>query len=95
MAFVEDVAAFFPPGDPGVVAATIGGSTVYGALETDLAEVLDYPTRSSAPLFRCSRAALPAVAVGATVTVGATVYRVREIAVENFDPIAVLHLNNS
>ena len=94
MPFVEPIAAFFVPGDPGVVAATINGATVYGDLQHDLEESLDSPTRRSAPMFSCAKAALPALTVGDPVTIGALSYTVRDVEGDDWDPIAVLHLNN-
>lgn len=95
MAFVEDIASFFSPDDPGVVAAVIRGTTVYGSLETDLEEALDSPTRRGVPLFLCEKAALPAVAVGDVATIDARSYRVREIEMSDYDPVATLRLNNT
>mgnify|MGYP000872237525 CR=1 FL=1 len=93
--FSEDAAVFFQPGDPGVVAATVNGVTVYGALERDLDETLESPTVRSAPMLLCAKAALPAVTVGDSVAVGDNTYAVRSVAMSDFDPIAILGLNNS
>lgn len=95
MAFVEDIASFFSPDDPGVVAAVIHGTTVYGQLETDLEEALDSPTRRGVPQFICEKAKLPAVAVGDSVTIDALSYRVREIDGSDYDPFATIRLNNT
>jgi hypothetical protein len=93
--FSEDAAVFFQPGDPGVVAATVNGVTVYGSLERDLEETLESPTVRSAPMLLCARAALPVITAGDTLAVGTATYVVRSIATSNFDPIAILRLNNS
>lgn len=94
--YAEDISVFFRPDAPGVVAAVINGATVYGSLESEYGETLETgPIRSDTPTLLCERAKLPAVAVGDAVTVGAVVYRLRELEASNFDPLAILHLNNT
>ena len=95
MTFVEPVSELFGSSDPGVVAAVINGTTVYGQLEQDMEETLESPTRRGIPVLICEAAALPTIAVGDTVTVGALTYKVREVEVSDFDPIAIVHLNNT
>ncbi len=95
MAYVEHMADFWGPNDPGVVAATINGVTVYGQLEQDMEETLESPTRRGIPVLICGADALPVVTVGDSVVVGALTYKVREIETSDFDPIATLHLNNT
>ena len=95
MAFVEHMADFWGPNDPGVVAATINGVTVYGKLEQDMEETLESPIRRGIPVLICARDALPAVAVGDSVVVGALTYKVREVESSDFDPVAIVHLNNT
>jgi hypothetical protein len=92
--FVEDLAPFFDPATPGVVVGTINGATVNGSLEVDIAESLDNLAQSNTPAFMCAKAALPTVAVGNVVTIDGRNYPVRSIDVNDWDPIAVLHLNN-
>ena len=95
MAYVEPMAAFWGPNDPGVVAAVINGVTVYGQLEQDMEETLESPTRRGIPVLICAAAALPTVAVGDSVVVGALTYKVREVEGSDFDPVAIVHLNNT
>lgn len=92
--FAEDLSVFFNPATPGVFTATIAGTSVNGSLEDDLDETLEGPTVRNAPLFMCAKAALPAVVVGTVVAIGATNYVVRSVEVDEYDPVAVLHLNN-
>ncbi|MBK9704790.1 MAG: hypothetical protein IPO75_15855 [Betaproteobacteria bacterium] len=95
MAYVEPIAAFFGPEDPGVVAAVINGVTVYGQLEQDMEETLESPTRRGIPMLLCAKDALPTISQGDTVTVGALTYKVRDVERSDYDPIAILHLNNT
>ena len=55
--FTEDLSAFFGADDPGVVAAVVNGSTVYGQLDYELDETMESPTRRGVPSFICSKAA--------------------------------------
>ena len=95
MAYVEQMADFWGPNDPGVVAATINGVTVYGQLEQDMEETLESPTVRGIPMLPCARDALPTVAVGDSVVVGALTYKVRTVESSDYDPVAILHLNNT
>ena len=95
MAYVEHMADFWGPNDPGVVAATINGVTVYGQLEQDMEETLESPTRRGIPVLICAAAALPTAAVGDSVVVGALTYKVRMVESSDYDPVAILHLNNT
>ena len=95
MGYSESMADFWGTNDPGVVTATINGTTVYGQLEQDLDETLESPTRRGIPMLLCARDALPAVAVGDSVVVGALTYKVREVESSDYDPVAILHLNNT
>lgn len=89
------MAVFWGPSDPGVVAAVVNGVTVYGQLEQDMEETLESPIRRGIPVLICARDALPAVAVGDSVVVGALTYKVREVESSDFDPVAIVHLNNT
>lgn len=89
------MAVFWGPNDPGVVAAVVNGVTVYGQLEQDMEETLESPIRRGIPVLICARDALPAVAVGDSVVVGALTYKVREVESSDFDPVAIVHLNNT
>jgi hypothetical protein len=95
MPYVEDLSAFWGPNDPGVVAAVIKGTTVYGQLEQDMEETLESPTRRGIPMLLCSADALPTVIVGDSVVVGALTYKVRDVERSDYDPVAILHLNNT
>ncbi|MDQ5942493.1 MAG: hypothetical protein QG572_1308, partial [Pseudomonadota bacterium] len=64
-------------------------------LEQDMEETLESPTRRGIPVLICARDALPAVAVGDSVVVGALTYKVREVESSDFDPVAIVHLNNT
>lgn len=94
MAFAEDLAPFFDPTTPGVFVGTINGATVNGGLEVDLNESLDNLAQNNTPAFMCAKADLPSVAVGDVLTVDGRNYPVRSVDVNDWDPIAVLHLNN-
>jgi hypothetical protein len=93
--YVEDLSAFWGPNDPGVVTAVINGATVYGQLEHDLDETLESPTQRGIPVFICAKDALPTLAVGDAAVVGALTYKVRLVETSDYDPIAILHLNNT
>jgi hypothetical protein len=95
VAYVEQLADFWGPNDPGVVAATINGTTVYGQLEQDMEETLESPTRRGIPMLLCAADALPTVSVGDSVVVGALTYKVRDVERSDYDPVAILHLNNT
>ena len=95
MPFVENISAFWGPNDPGVVALAINATTVYGQLEHEMDETLESPTQRSVPIFICDKNALPTIAVGDAATVGALTYKVRLVETSDYDPIAILHLNNT
>lgn len=95
MAFAEDRSVFFGPNDPGVVAAVINATTVYGQLEHEMDETLESPTQRSVPIFICDKNALPTVNVGDAATVGALTYKVRHVETSDYDWVAILHLNNT
>jgi hypothetical protein len=95
VAYVEQLAEFWGPNDPGVVAAAINGVTVYGQLEQDMEETLESQTLRGIPMLLCAKDALPTVAVGDSVVVGALTYKVRMVESSDHDPVAILHLNNT
>ena len=94
MDFAEPLAVAFAPGQPGIVAATISGATVYGVLGPDVDDVLGLAARQSTPAFTCLAADLPALNKGDTATISGAAYTVRDWRRDAFDPIAVLYLNN-
>lgn len=94
MSFVENMAVYFDPETVGVSVASINGVTVNGALEHDLEESLESPTRRGVPMFVCDKNVLPSIDKGDTLTIGATAYIVRDVQVDDFDPVAIIHLNN-
>lgn len=95
MAYSERESDFFGPNDPGVVAAAINGKTIYGHLEHELDETLESPTRRGIPSLVCWKDSLPAVDAEDLITVGALTYKVRDVERSDYDPVAILHLNNT
>lgn len=78
MAFTEDLTVFFNEGDF-AVAATLNGVAVSGILDEEYLEPLGNVVEGKAPVFACRAAAVPSVAHGQTLVVGARTFKVRGV----------------
>ena len=78
MAFTEDLTVFFNE-DDFAVAATLNGAAVSGILEDDYVEPLGNVVEGRSPVWMCSAAAIPSVAHGQTLVVGARTFKVRGV----------------
>lgn len=78
MAFSEDLTVFFNE-DDFAVAATLQGVAVSGIFDEDYVEPLGNVVEGKAPTFQCAASAVPSVAHGQSLVIGARTFKVRGV----------------